>query len=118
MKQIASRSALAIDNARRYTREHRHRSRCSSASFPRPRPTLRQPRPPASACPQAAEQTAWRRDWYDAIALPSLRVALVAGDVVGHGMPASATMGRLRAAIQTLADLELEPNSCSPGSRT
>ena len=49
-------------------------------------------------------------DWYDAIALPSLRLALVAGDVIGHGIPASATMGRLRAAIQTLADLELEPD--------
>lgn len=49
-------------------------------------------------------------DWYDVIALPSFRVALVAGDVTGHGLPATATMGRLRTAVDTLADLELDPD--------
>ncbi|MGW2642627.1 SpoIIE family protein phosphatase, partial [Streptomyces sp. NPDC001348] len=32
------------------------------------------------------------------------------GDVVGHGMYAAATMGRLRAAVQTLADVDLAPD--------
>ncbi len=44
------------------------------------------------------------------IPLSSARVALVAGDVVGHGLAASATMGRLRTAVRTLADLDLEPD--------
>ncbi|MFD8813604.1 SpoIIE family protein phosphatase [Streptomyces sp. NPDC059627] len=48
-------------------------------------------------------------DWFDVIPLPSLRLALVVGDVVGHGMHATATMGRLRTAVQSLADLEPEP---------
>ncbi|MFE9497701.1 SpoIIE family protein phosphatase [Streptomyces collinus] len=109
MKQIASRGALAIDNARRYTREHR-------AAMALQRRLL----PPATTDTPAAETAGvylptgrgagTSGDWYDAIALPSLRLALVAGDVIGHGIPASATMGRLRAAIQTLADLELEPD--------
>src|SRR6202020_2468476 len=43
------------------------------------------------------------------IRLPGARVALVVGDVAGHGVRAAVTMGRLRTAIQTLAMLELPP---------
>ncbi|GGS25139.1 SpoIIE family protein phosphatase [Actinokineospora fastidiosa] len=38
-------------------------------------------------------------DWFDAVPLFDGRVALVVGDVVGHGMAASATMGQLRAVL-------------------
>ena len=31
------------------------------------------------------------------------------GDVAGHGIHAAATMGRLRTAVRTLADIDLEP---------
>ncbi|MFD7442506.1 SpoIIE family protein phosphatase [Streptomyces sp. NPDC059909] len=109
MKQIASRGALAIDNARRYTREHRAAVALQQLLLP-PATTDTPAAETASAYLPAGGGSEISGDWYDAIALPSLRVALVAGDVVGHGMPASATVGRLRAAIQTLADLELEPD--------
>jgi serine phosphatase RsbU (regulator of sigma subunit)/PAS domain-containing protein/anti-sigma regulatory factor (Ser/Thr protein kinase) len=46
-------------------------------------------------------------DWFDVIPLSAARVALVVGDVVGHGIRASATMGRLRTAVRTLADVDL-----------
>ena len=46
-------------------------------------------------------------DWLDVIALPGARVVLVVGDVVGHGVAAAATMGRLRAAVHTLAAMDL-----------
>ena len=49
-------------------------------------------------------------DWYDLIPLASHRVALVIGDVMGHGLSEAATMGRLRTAVHTLADLELPPD--------
>lgn len=49
-------------------------------------------------------------DWFDVIPLSGARVALVVGDVVGHGITAAATMGRLRTAVQTLADMELPPD--------
>jgi anti-sigma regulatory factor (Ser/Thr protein kinase) len=39
-----------------------------------------------------------------------MRVAMVVGDVVGHGIQASATMGRLRTAVRTLADIDLAPD--------
>jgi serine phosphatase RsbU (regulator of sigma subunit) len=32
------------------------------------------------------------------------------GDVVGHGIHAAATMGRLRTAVRTLADIDLPPD--------
>jgi hypothetical protein len=44
------------------------------------------------------------------IPLSGARVALVVGDVVGHGLHASATMGRLRTAVRTLADIDLPPD--------
>jgi hypothetical protein len=49
-------------------------------------------------------------DWYDVIALGGSRTALVVGDVVGHGIEAAAAMGRLRAAVRTLAYLDLTPD--------
>ena len=48
-------------------------------------------------------------DWFDVIPLSGARVALVMGDVVGHGLNAAATMGSMRTAVHTLADLDLEP---------
>ena len=53
----------------------------------------------------AEEDTAAGGDWFDAIPLDRGRVALVVGDVVGHGSVAAATMGQLRAVTgQLLAD--------------
>ncbi|GGJ63606.1 SpoIIE family protein phosphatase [Streptomyces brasiliensis] len=48
-------------------------------------------------------------DWFDVIGLSSARVALVVGDVVGHGIHAAAAMGRLRTAVRTLADVDPTP---------
>ncbi|WP_413812511.1 SpoIIE family protein phosphatase [Streptomyces sp. OE57] len=49
-------------------------------------------------------------DWYDVIPLSGDRVALVVGDVMGHGLSEAVTMGRLRTAVRTLADLDLAPD--------
>ncbi|MEU7060212.1 SpoIIE family protein phosphatase [Streptomyces sp. NPDC046197] len=48
-------------------------------------------------------------DWYDLIPLDGDRTALAVGDVMGSGIPAATTMGRLRTATSTLAYLDLEP---------
>jgi PAS domain S-box-containing protein len=42
-------------------------------------------------------------DWYDAFPLPEGRYGLVIGDIVGHGIAAAATMGRLRNALRAYA---------------
>lgn len=41
-------------------------------------------------------------DWYDALVLPSGRLAAVVGDVAGHGNVAAASMGQLRNALRAL----------------
>ncbi|WP_418276841.1 PP2C family protein-serine/threonine phosphatase [Isoptericola jiangsuensis] len=42
-------------------------------------------------------------DWYDAFWLDPTHLALVVGDVVGHGLPAATAMGQLRTATRALA---------------
>ncbi|MFG2883387.1 amino acid permease [Streptomyces sp. NPDC048297] len=49
-------------------------------------------------------------DWYDVIPLSGSRVGLVVGDVLGHGMRAAATMGRLSTGVRVLARLDLTPD--------
>jgi serine phosphatase RsbU (regulator of sigma subunit)/anti-sigma regulatory factor (Ser/Thr protein kinase) len=48
-------------------------------------------------------------DWFDGIQLSGARVALVVGDVMGHGVHAAAMMGRLRAAMHALAGSDFAP---------
>jgi serine phosphatase RsbU (regulator of sigma subunit)/anti-sigma regulatory factor (Ser/Thr protein kinase)/anti-anti-sigma regulatory factor len=48
----------------------------------------------------ADQDTAAGGDWFDAVARPDGKVALVTGDVVGHGVAASGVMGQLRAVLQ------------------
>ncbi|MCF0080276.1 SpoIIE family protein phosphatase [Streptomyces lomondensis] len=104
--ELAARAAVSIDNARRYSRE-----RATAVTLQRSLLPQRLPR-------QAAVEVASRYlpagahagvggDWFDVIPLSGARVALVVGDVVGHGLHASATMGRLRTAVRTLADIDL-----------
>ncbi|MFM9564587.1 SpoIIE family protein phosphatase [Streptomyces turgidiscabies] len=105
---ISSRAALSVDNARQYTREHRAAVALQQRLLPRA--TTRTAAAESAGCYVPAGGGAdISGDWFDAIPLPSLRVAFVVGDVFGHGLHAAAMMGRLRTAIRTLADLELEP---------
>jgi anti-anti-sigma factor len=48
----------------------------------------------------AAADSAAGGDWFDAIALPRDRLALVVGDVVGHGVAAAAVMAQLRSVLR------------------
>ncbi|MGP3924719.1 SpoIIE family protein phosphatase [Streptomyces sp. 8N616] len=107
-EEFVTRAAVSIDNARRYTREHAAALALQRSLLPHELPG------------QSAVEAAYRYlpadtgagvggDWFDVIPLSSARVGLVVGDVVGHGIHAAATMGRLRAAVQTLADMDLSP---------
>jgi PAS domain S-box-containing protein len=48
-------------------------------------------------------------DWYDVLERPDGRVALVVGDVVGHGLRAAASMGQLRNAFRAYGMVEASP---------
>src|SRR5260370_849114 len=50
----------------------------------------------------AGHEQAAGGDWFDAIPLAGGSVALTVGDVVGHGVAASAAMGQLRAVLAEL----------------
>ncbi|WSR66991.1 SpoIIE family protein phosphatase [Streptomyces sp. NBC_01197] len=108
LAEIASRAALSVDNARRYTREHRAAVALQQRLLPQAT-TDSLAADTAGVYLPAGGGAEIGGDWFDVISLPSLRCAFVVGDVIGHGLPSTATMGRLRAAIQTLADLELDP---------
>ncbi|MGW1640362.1 SpoIIE family protein phosphatase [Streptomyces lavendulae] len=106
-RELAARAALCIDNARRYTREHTLALSLQHSLLPRGLPE------------QGAVEVAHRYlpaesgvggDWFDVIPLSGTRVALLVGDVVGHGLHAAATMGRLRTAARNFAELELAPD--------
>ncbi|WP_052848892.1 SpoIIE family protein phosphatase [Streptomyces avicenniae] len=108
-EEIGSRAALSLDNARRYTREHRTLETLQRSLLPQPVFELPGARTAGSYIP-AATAAGLGGSWYDVIPLSSARVAFVIGDVAGHGLNATATMGRLRTAVQTLADLDLAPD--------
>ncbi|MFE4824864.1 SpoIIE family protein phosphatase [Streptomyces sp. NPDC056704] len=100
--------AQALERARLYDAEYTRSRELQRSLLPRDLPDL--PACEAAACYLPAEQGMdVGGDWYDVIPLSSGQVALVVGDVMGHGLPEAATMGRLRTAVHTLADLELPP---------
>ncbi|MFI9721957.1 SpoIIE family protein phosphatase [Streptomyces sp. NPDC052396] len=106
-QELASRAAICIDNARRYTREH-------AMVLALQRSLLPQGFPEQNAVEVAHRylpaESGVGGDWFDVIPLSSARVALVVGDVVGHGLHAAATMGRLRTAARNFAELDLPPD--------
>ncbi|MFG2357116.1 SpoIIE family protein phosphatase [Streptomyces sp. NPDC048521] len=107
-EEITTRAAVCIDNARRYSRERETALALQRSLLPRnlPRTAALQ----ASSRYLPAARAGVGGDWFDVIPLSGMRVAMVVGDVVGHGIQASATMGRLRTAVRTLADIDLAPD--------
>ena len=57
----------------------------------------------------AAQEARIGGDWYDAMELDDGRVAVVVGDVVGHGLRAATVMGQLRNAFRAYALVETSP---------
>ncbi|MFC5853535.1 SpoIIE family protein phosphatase [Streptomyces chlorus] len=107
-EDLVSRAAVCVDNARRYTRERDAALVLQRSLLPRRLPEQDAVEVAASYRP-ADELTGLGGDWYDLIPLSGARVALVIGEVPGHGIDAAAAMGRLRTAVQTLAALDLPP---------
>ncbi|MFF8769996.1 SpoIIE family protein phosphatase [Kitasatospora sp. NPDC015120] len=108
LKELAARAALSLDNARLHRAESRVATTLQRSMIPT--------RPPQIPGVQIAHRylpgdsrAEVGGDWFDAIQLPGSRVALVVGDVMGHGLHSAAAMGRFRTAMQTLAALDLPP---------
>ena len=107
-EDLVSRAAVCIDNARRYTRERDAALLLQRSLLPHRLPE--QDAVEVAACYRPADElTGLGGDWYDVVPLSGARVALVVGEVPGHGTTAAAAMGRLRTAVRTLAALDLRP---------
>ncbi len=127
---LGRRPRRAALRARRLRRLRRHRGRHpraqadgGAAARGRPSASTRSPRRCSAACCRSgcrdSTGSSWRRatcppargaaiggDWYDALELDDGRVAVVVGDVVGHGLRAAATMGQLRNAFRAYGLVE------------
>ncbi|MDX2813331.1 SpoIIE family protein phosphatase [Streptomyces sp. PA03-5A] len=108
-EELVTRAALSLDNARQYTREHATALALQRSLLPQ-RSRSGTAIEAASRYLPADAGNGVGGDWFDVIPLSGARVALVIGDVVGHGINAAATMGRLRTAVRTLADMDLAPD--------
>ncbi|MEU9382425.1 SpoIIE family protein phosphatase [Streptomyces sp. NPDC048279] len=104
--EVAAHTALCIDNARRYTREHtialtvqRHLLRLQPA-----------PRSTVETAYLHVPSAAGGGGGFDTFALSGARTALVVGEVAGEGIHAAITMGQMRTAVHSLSALDLEPD--------
>jgi hypothetical protein len=103
--ELATHTALCIDNARRYTREHTIAATVQRQLLPR--------RPEAHAWLETAYLSVTGADpgaWYDTTTLSSARTAIVVGEVSGRGVHAAAIMGQLRTAVRSLSAFDLTPD--------
>lgn len=108
-EELVARAAVCLDNARRFSRERTAALALQQSLLPRHLPEQIAVEAASRYLP-AGGHSRVGGDWYDVIPLSGARVALVVGDVVGRGLTAAATMGRLRTAVRTLADVDLPPD--------
>ena len=101
LRLAAERAGLAIARTRLYERERRIAGELQRSLLPRALPRVSGVELDARYLPGENGMTVGG-DWYDAIALPSGRIALVIGDVVGRGIAAAATMGKMRSASRAI----------------
>ncbi|MFH8725864.1 SpoIIE family protein phosphatase [Streptomyces termitum] len=106
--ELAARAAVGIDNAR-WHQSVRNAAVTLQRSLLPGEPPARPGLEVAARYQPAQASSGVGGDWYDVIALPRDRTALVVGDVMGSGIDAAATMGGLRTATRAFADLDLPP---------
>ncbi len=105
---LAARGAVHLDNARLHHSEARAANTLQRSMLPGTPPPMPGVKVAHHYRP-GDRQAQVGGDWFDAIQLPGGRVALVVGDVMGHGLLSAAVMGQFRTAVQTMAALDLPP---------
>ena len=108
VEELCRRTAVCVDNGRLYQRESRAAEELQKTMLPDAPPVVAG----AQICYRyvpANEAVRVGGDWFDAIPLPGGRLALVVGDVMGHGLTSAAIMGQFRTAVRTLAAQDLPP---------
>ncbi|MFC0864670.1 SpoIIE family protein phosphatase [Sphaerimonospora cavernae] len=116
MGAVATRVALAVDNALLFEEERHTAESFQKHLLPRDLPSFDGleiahryfPAAPLASHGQGI-QTQVGGDWYDVIPLSAGRVGIVIGDVEGRGAKAAAVMGQLRAALRAFAQDDKPP---------
>ena len=104
----ADRAAPAIENARLFE-QRRVAEVLQRTLLPVELPTIAGLELASRYVP--AEGSGLGGDWYDVFELPESRIAVVIGDVVGHGVAAAAIMAQLRTAVRAYAADDRDPAS-------
>jgi serine phosphatase RsbU (regulator of sigma subunit) len=114
LEALAGQCALAVERARLYERERRTATALQRSLLPDRLPTV-----PglelAARYLAGSDEAEVGGDWYDVFPLPSGRIALTVGDVMGKGVAAAAGMGRIRSALRALALGEESPAAVLTG---
>jgi serine phosphatase RsbU (regulator of sigma subunit)/anti-sigma regulatory factor (Ser/Thr protein kinase)/putative methionine-R-sulfoxide reductase with GAF domain/PAS domain-containing protein len=102
LRLVAARAAVAIDRAQVHEREHRIAEILQRSLLPERLPAIEGFEAAARYVPGTVG-IAVGGDWYDVFELANGSIGVAVGDVVGHGVRAAATMGRLRNVLRAYA---------------
>ncbi len=107
-RTIAQQAALAIDNARLYQQQKQFAETMQQSLLPRERPNVEGL--DVGHVYESAAQVDVGGDVYDFLELPDGRLAVVLGDVTGHGIDATADMAMAKFVFRSLAREHSEPS--------
>jgi serine phosphatase RsbU (regulator of sigma subunit) len=108
-RTIAQQAALAIDNARLYQQQKRFAETMQQSLLPRERPSVAGLE--VGAVYESAAQVDVGGDVFDFLELRDGRLAVVLGDVTGHGIDATADMAMAKFVFRSLAREHPEPSA-------
>jgi serine phosphatase RsbU (regulator of sigma subunit) len=107
-RTIAQQAALAIDNARLYQQQKHFAETMQQSLLPRDRPSV--PGLEVGTVYESAAQVDVGGDVFDFLELADGRLAVVLGDVTGHGIDATADMAMAKFVFRSLAREHSEPS--------
>ncbi len=108
-RTISQQAALAIDNARLYQQQKEFAETMQRSLLPRERPSTAGLE--VGAVYESAAQVDVGGDVFDFLELPDGRLAVVLGDVTGHGIDATADMAMAKFVFRSLAREHSEPSA-------
>jgi PAS domain S-box-containing protein len=109
-EELARRVAPAVENALRFEQERATALTLQRSLLPERLPDLPEAELAARYLPGSAELEIGG-DWYDVLALAGGRLLVAIGDVVGHGIRAASSMGKIRNALHFCALEGMSPSA-------
>ena len=106
---VAAQAALAVDNARLYQQQKAFTDSMQRSLLPRIRPQM--PGLEIGAVYESSALVGVGGDVYDYLKIDDERLAIVLGDVTGHGIDAAADMAMAKFVFRSLARLYPEPGA-------